>query len=270
MKWAVIGLGFVSSRHIQAIRDIGDKVLMTCDINKNKNPDYSDWKYMMDNKWFKEVDCVSIATPDHLHYPITIGALKKGKRVLCEKPLTFTSQECLTLPNDGSVGTILQLRNHPEIIKLKESNVRENGFVEVRVCREKRYWDSWHGDKNKCGGILHNIGVHYLDLFLYLLGDDYSVVESHYSPKRAWGKIDFNGVKEDYYFEIMDTQEEQDRILKIGDREISLSRENNLAFEGWHTEVFKNFINNKVILPDEASKSLVLIEKLKNNHNYNV
>lgn len=267
-KWCVCGLGFVSQRHIQAIQDIGDEVIMACDNDQSKKidyPFYDDWEKMMETEEFKNVDCVSIATPDYLHYPIIKKALEKGKRVLCEKPLTFTSAQCLTLPNDGSVGVILQLRDHPEVLAMKEAYIGENGKTEVIVCRENRYWDSWQGNPEQCGGILNNIGVHYLDLLLHVSGaKSWEVLEKNYQKNKAFGKFKVKGdAIMEYSFIIQNTPEGQDRKLEFGDKAISLSRQNNLSFEGWHTRVFRDFKEGKVIMPKDAYKTIKLIEDLK-------
>ena len=53
-------------------------------------PDYVDHRQVLDRK---DVDAVVIATPDHWHVPITIDAVRAGKDVYCEKPVTHSLAE---------------------------------------------------------------------------------------------------------------------------------------------------------------------------------
>ena len=44
-----------------------------------------------------DLDAIVVATPPHLHEPISVLAMKTGKHVLCEKPLAKTLEECETM-----------------------------------------------------------------------------------------------------------------------------------------------------------------------------
>lgn len=52
---------------------------------------YSDFRELLDKQ--KDLDAVYVATPDHWHAPISIAAMKKGKHVLCQKPMTHSVAE---------------------------------------------------------------------------------------------------------------------------------------------------------------------------------
>lgn len=77
-----------------------------CDVNRNawggmarKHPkagQYTDYRKMLE-KHEKEIDAVTVATPDHNHAPAAMLALKMGKAVYCEKPLTWSVQEARAL-----------------------------------------------------------------------------------------------------------------------------------------------------------------------------
>ncbi len=76
-------------------------VAALCDVDANllevaaaKHPSartYADFRRMLEQK---DLDAVVVSTPDHTHAVACTGALKSGRHVYCEKPLTRTISEC--------------------------------------------------------------------------------------------------------------------------------------------------------------------------------
>src|SRR5882724_5088221 len=56
----------------------------------NKPDAYADYRRILDRK---DIDTVFIATPEHLHYPMFMAAMKAGKHVYVEKPLAHTIEQ---------------------------------------------------------------------------------------------------------------------------------------------------------------------------------
>jgi len=80
----------------------GENIVAFCDIDANylkrmqsDFPDgraYADYREMIDKEGDR-IDAVVVATADHNHAPATIRAIRAGKHVYCEKPLTHTVEE---------------------------------------------------------------------------------------------------------------------------------------------------------------------------------
>ena len=78
----------------------GENIVALCDIDENylgqaaadfpKATKYADFRKLLEQK---DIDAVTVCTPDHIHAPATIMALRLGKHVYCEKPLTHSVYE---------------------------------------------------------------------------------------------------------------------------------------------------------------------------------
>ena len=72
---------------------------------------YEDFRVMLEKE--KAIDAVLIATPDHLHAYVSILAMKAGKHVYCEKPLTHNIAEARTVARVAKeTGVATQMGNH--------------------------------------------------------------------------------------------------------------------------------------------------------------
>lgn len=263
-RWAILGLGFIAPRHIEAIKHIGGELIASCDIDSSKQldgvPFWEDWRAMLDSAAFEEVENVAICTPNYLHYSMIKECVKRRKRVLCEKPLVLSVAEAIDIPNN--VFTVLQLRYHSEVKKLKELPKQKTAFLSVKVKRDDSYWAGWKGKEHQSGGILMNIGVHYFDILIYLWGDSYKILKSEKTQKRAIGVIDFTGCKVNYEVEILQDNNGQDRYLEVNGKKYQFSNQDNLSYEDLHKKVYEDFTKGLGVTPKEAVKSIRLVSQL--------
>ena len=101
-----IGMGKQNSGLLRNFIGQGIQAVAVCDVDTNRRKNAknivndhnknSDCRAVIDFREITEdkaIDAVCIATPDHWHSVITISALKNGKDVYCEKPLTHNIHE---------------------------------------------------------------------------------------------------------------------------------------------------------------------------------
>ena len=95
-----IGVGGRGTQLLNGASEFGD-IVAVCDVDRThveranqqtggKAKIYEDYRKLLERK---DIDAVTIGTPDHWHIPIAIAACKAGKDVYCEKPLTLTVEE---------------------------------------------------------------------------------------------------------------------------------------------------------------------------------
>ena len=234
----IIGKGFIYPKHKEAIESIGGKI-----VDK-----------------IEQADWVVILTPNYLHYQTILYGLKKGKNVLCEKPLVLNSKHCEKLiKNQGTqkIFTIAQLRFHPILAEIPQKPYNEIEIF-VNVHRDEDYFKSWQGDPKKSGGILFNLGIHYLDLVIYLYGEPQKSGWTIMGPKENSGW--FKGEKYNchYTFSLKAEKDKQQRIFRINNIEYNLQEPENL-----HKYIYQDLLVGKGIKPIDVLPVIKLIEKLQ-------
>ncbi len=103
---AIIGAGGRGRDNLNGVAKAGENIVALCDVDENEGAKsftqfpnakrFKDFRRMFD-AMAKEIDAVTVATPDHTHAVAAAAAIRRGKHVYCEKPLTRTVHEARVL-----------------------------------------------------------------------------------------------------------------------------------------------------------------------------
>jgi predicted dehydrogenase len=190
MNIGIIGAGLQGKRRARALKQFkGDKLVAIADVNQkaaksladdNNARAYKSWETIIDRK---DIDAVIICTPPNLHAVISIAAMKKGKHVLCEKPLAMNPVEAKKMVEAAQKNKVIlkcgfNHRYHPGIRQAKEW-INKGLIGELMSIRcqygiggRLGYDKEWRADaKVAGGGQLMDQGMHLLDLCRYFIGD---------------------------------------------------------------------------------------------------
>lgn len=130
-----------------------------------------------------DIDAVSVCVPNYLHKPIAIAALKAGKHVLLEKPIALDATEgeeiVQTAQGAGRVLGIAFSKRYRGDVQLLKKQIEAGELGDIYYARA--FWNrragipglgSWFTSKTLAGGgSLIDIGVHVIDMVLYLMGN---------------------------------------------------------------------------------------------------
>jgi len=139
---------------------------------------YTDYKQLLADP---EIDAVSVATPNAYHMQPTIDALNAGKHVICEKPLAMNADEarkmCAAARDTGKILQVaLQQRFTGQARFMKQyiddGNMGDIYYARAQALRRRGvpHWGVFIDKEKQGGGPLIDIGVHILDLTLFLMG----------------------------------------------------------------------------------------------------
>jgi predicted dehydrogenase len=193
LRAGVIGLGWAGQQHMASYADIADVDLVALagleadalqwlgdryDVPKEHR--YPNWQDLVDHG---ELDLLSIAAPTTLHAPIAVTALDAGLHVLSEKPIA---------ENADTARIMVEAAERNDRVLDVSFNHRQRGHVKVlkglldagvlgRIYYAKAGWlrregipglGSWFTRRATAGGgPLMDLGVHMLDIALYLLNE---------------------------------------------------------------------------------------------------
>ena len=285
--------GYVAPRHLQAIKETGNRLLAALD--KNDSVGILDC-YFPEADFFTEferfdrhceklkrsgtpIDYVSVCSPNYLHDAHIRFGLRIGADVICEKPIVLNPWNIDALmeiekETGQNVYSVLQLRLHPAIVALRHRILNDprnkiyNIDLKYITARGKWYQYSWKGNTLQSGGIATNIGVHFFDMLLWIFGEvKHSEVQTH-SFMEASGKLELEKAHVHWQFGIdaamlpEKIKQQKKRIYKvmaIDGMEIDFTD----PADNLHTSLYREILKGNGIGLYEARRSIELLQKIR-------
>lgn len=181
----IIGYGGMAGNHMKQLSHGNVRVRLkgVYDIDKTrlgvaKEQGFSAYSSMEELLSDDDIDIVLIATTNDTHAELVIKALRSGKHVLCEKPVTMSSaelEEIMAAAKEcGKVFTVDQNRRvNRDFINvwrtIDSGKIGKPYVIESRVEGSRGMPEGWRCTKAQGGGMMFDWGVHLIDQIMYMI-----------------------------------------------------------------------------------------------------
>ena len=228
----------------------------------------------------KPIDYVSICSPNYLHDAHIRFALRSGAHAICEKPLVLNpwnvdAIQAIEEETNRKVYTILQLRVHPTILRLREKLIRESNKNKYDVdlsyitSRGNWYHFSWKGDESKSGGIATNIGIHFFDMLVWLFGSVQENIVHVAENKKVAGYLELENARVRWFLSVdsndlpqaqKDNGQRTYRSIYINGEELEFSS----GFTDLHDRVYQGILNGSGYGSEDARIAIQIAHEIRN------
>ena len=201
IRVGVIGAGAIAHNHCQGINSHKEaKVVAVADLSKERAEEikeayelektYRKWEQLVDDD---KIDAVAIALPNSLHAPVALAALKAGKHVILDKPFALNYAEAASVVAAAkkakrvfTLGMNQRFSHGHQVIKALAERGEFGDIFHAKASWLRRAgspkFGTWFCRKDLAGGgCMLDIGVHALDLCLY--------VTDNFEPVSVSGKV---------------------------------------------------------------------------------
>ncbi|MDZ7639253.1 MAG: Gfo/Idh/MocA family oxidoreductase [Bryobacterales bacterium] len=210
MKIGVVGLGFMGSTHLKAIKKMAADgpfpvelaavsdarpELLAGDLSGIQGNlggpgekydfssigQYADWRDLIKDP---NVDAVDFCTPTFLHVENAVEALEAGKHVLVEKPMAISAKDAETMlaasKASGKTLMVAQvLRFVPAYRQLRDTILSGSVGKPIMATFRRRcaapFWSPWLSDPKLSGGAIIDLLIHDIDFAIHTFGQPESV-----------------------------------------------------------------------------------------------
>ena len=294
--FVLVGAGaYVTHHHIRAIKAVGGEIAAAYDP-KRMHPDLpknarrcstkseieafvNGWETSRGTLW------AVILSPNPFHFSQIHWAWSLGLPTICEKPLVVDSSQLddleLALANqpESRLAPIFQLRFHPLRKRLEDhlatkaqsaqKNQRRIIDLTYITARDTDFFDDWRGDVALSGGIAADIGIHFFDLLVLVLGPVRDVKLSRADRETLAGTFLFDQAEVTWLLSV-DAQELPQQVLAAG----KMSRRG-MTFDGdfydletptddLHLAQYQAILSGQCLTPADVKPAIQLAETV--NH----
>jgi predicted dehydrogenase len=188
----LIGPGFIAAHHIDAVRRLGDVDVIAVAGSSKTSAERKAAEYRIDRAYGDyhqliadpDIQVIHNTTPNHLHFPVTMAALKAGKHVISDKPLALNPDESRKLRDAAIAAKVANVvtfnyRGNP-LVQHARSLVADGTtgpLAFIHGCYLQDWLTdpnvySWRSDPAKGGATsaLGDIGSHWCDLAEHVSG----------------------------------------------------------------------------------------------------
>jgi UDP-N-acetyl-2-amino-2-deoxyglucuronate dehydrogenase len=228
-----------------------------------------------------KIDYLSICSPNYLHDAHARYALRYGADALCEKPLVLNPWNLDALAEmeqetGRRVWNLLQLRHHPKVLEIKKmvdeapaDKVFDLDLTYITP-RGQWYYASWKGDEAKSGGITVNIGIHLLDMLLWVFGPLQALKVYRRTQGRASGFLQLQKARVRWFLSIeaetlpahAPDRHSPFRALQYGDQTWNFSD----GFTDLHTLAYREILAGRGFGIEDCRPAIELAYQIRKAH----
>jgi UDP-N-acetyl-2-amino-2-deoxyglucuronate dehydrogenase len=294
-NFALIGAaGYIAPRHMRAIKDTGNVLVAALDRFDSVgiiDSFFPEAAFFTETERFdrhldklrrkgeQKIDYVSICSPNYLHDAHIRLSLRNEAHAICEKPIVLNPWNVDALneiekESGKNIYTILQLRLHPSIVKLKKE-IDEGPADKIYdldltyiTSRGRWYHISWKGDHDKSGGVATNIGVHFFDMLSWIFGGVRSNIVHVSNDHTAAGFLELERARIRWFLSLQkenipETVREDGtstyRSITMEGEEIEFSG----GFTDLHTISYSEILEGRGYGINEARKSIEIVHNIR-------
>jgi UDP-N-acetyl-2-amino-2-deoxyglucuronate dehydrogenase len=277
-NFALIGIaGYIAVRHLKAIHETNNNLVAAMDKYDSVgiiDSYFPDADFFVEFERFdrhidklrregKQVDYISICSPNYLHDSHIRFALRSQANAICEKPLVLNPWNVDGLAEyeketGKKVYNVLQLRLHPSIKALREKimNGPKDKIHDLDLTyitsRGNWYHYSWKGDLQKSGGIATNIGIHFFDMLIWIFGDVKQNITHQLEESKASGYLELEQARIRWYLSI-DANDLPADVKEFSE-----------GFSDLHTQTYREILAGNGFALEESKKSIEVVYTIRN------